>query len=217
LLTSVEKEANKRQWYLGGEGKVSIVFLGLGLTVFLPVGVGFLGQALGLKSALGPMVLASIVVAFITIARGSKTFKRHRTSVGSAMYSRVLGFKRFLNAGEDRLEHAERTKLFIDFLPYAIAMGIVDEWTKRFADLGELPALDWYQSSEPLDFARFGHNVESYGRESASSMSEYAPSSSSSSSSSRDYGDDRSSSSSSGFSSSSDSGGGGGGGGGGSW
>jgi uncharacterized membrane protein YgcG len=217
FLTNVEEEANLRQWYLGGDGKVSIVFLGLGLTVFLPVGLGFLGQALGLTSALGPMVLASVVVAFITIARGSKTFKKHRTSVGSAMYSRVLGFKRFLNAGEDRLEHAERTKLFIDFLPYAIAMGIVDEWTKRFADLGELPALDWYQSSEPMDFTRFGHNVESYGRESASSMSESAPSSS------RDYGDDRSSGSSSGFSSSSSSdsggssGGGGGGGGGGSW
>jgi uncharacterized membrane protein YgcG len=220
FLTNVEKEANLRKWYRGGEGKVSIVLLGICLIFILPVVAAFLGQGIGfLEPAVGSMALASIVVAFITIARGSKTFKKHRTSVGSAMYSRVLGFKRFLNAGEDRLEHAERTQLFIDFLPYAIAMGIVDQWTKRFADLGELPALDWYQSSEPMDFTRFGRSIETYGRQAASSMSASAPSPSS------DYGDDRSSGNSSGFSSSSDSssdsggssGGGGGGGGGGSW
>lgn len=218
FLTSVQKEGNLRHWYSDGKAKVSLVLLGFALLILGPLAAAIVGQAVGfLEPAITPMAMASIVVAFVTISRGFKSFRQHRSSIGSAMYSRVLGFKRFLQAGEDRLEHAERAQLFIDFLPYAVALGIVDEWTKRFSDLGELPALDWYSSSEPMDFTRFGRSIDSYGRSSTSSMRESAPSKSS------DYGDDRSSGSSSGFSSSSSSssggssGGGGGGGGGGSW
>jgi Predicted membrane protein (DUF2207) len=53
------------------------------------------------------------------------------------MYARVLGFKKFLAAGELRMEHAEQAELFIDFLPYAIALGVVDTWTERFSHLPE--------------------------------------------------------------------------------
>ncbi len=123
-----------------------------------------------------------------------------RSSVGSALLVRTRGFRRFLEAGEDRLDHAERAQMFIDFLPYAISFGIIDKWTKRFADLTTLPQTTWYNSYRPFNPIGFGGGMRDFERSATKALTSSPPSSSGGS----------------GFSGGS-SGGGGGGGGGGSW
>jgi Predicted membrane protein (DUF2207) len=82
-----------------------------GLAIVLGIAALFLrighGVAVGLF-ALGALILA--------VAQAAPA----RSSAGSAMLARTQGFRRFLLAGEPRLEHAERAKLFIDFLPYGL-------------------------------------------------------------------------------------------------
>jgi uncharacterized membrane protein YgcG len=221
FLEKVEKETKARNWYAGGNvGQMGwLAVLAFVLVFFVPFGFAFGAAAYPALDdlSIGPCILASWVLAGIALRRGVRSAKSYRTSAGSAMYSRVEGFRKFLVAGEHRMEHAEKAQLFIDFLPYAIALGIVDDWSKRFSDLGELPDMDWYQGESAFEPTDFGRQVNNFARQSIESLSASTPSRSSSSSSSSDYGDDRSSGSSSGFSSSGSSGGGSGGGGGGSW
>ncbi len=83
-----------------------------------------------------------------------------KTKTGASAYMEVLGFQEFLGRTEkDRLERMGDKNLFSKFLPYAIALGVEDEWAKAFEDIyQEKP--DWYVSHgefrtfSPSDFSR---------------------------------------------------------------
>jgi Predicted membrane protein (DUF2207) len=164
-----------------------------GLAIVLGIAALFLhvghGVAVGLF-ALGALIL---VVAQAAPAR---------SSAGSAMLARTQGFRRFLLAGEPRLEHAERAKLFIDFLPYAVGFGITKQWSKRFEDLTSLPETGWYRGHGPMSPVIFGGRINDFDRKASTNLTSTPT--------------PTNSGGGSGFSGGS-SGGGGGGGGGGSW
>lgn len=142
------------------------------------------------------------------------------TSLGTQRASQIEGFMMYLKTAEEHrlnmLTPPERTpQLFEKLLPYAIALGLENEWGAKFegvlAQAGYSP--DWYNGNH-IDYNRLS---SSFSTGFASSLSRAQvdpnppPSSSSSSSSSG------SSSWSSGSSGGGSSGGGGGGGGGGGW
>ncbi len=69
-----------------------------------------------------------------------------KTRVGAGAHMDILGFQEFLSRAEkDRLERMGDKDLFSRFLPYAIALDVVDNWAKAFKDIyQEQP--DWYIS-----------------------------------------------------------------------
>ena len=133
-----------------------------------------------------------------------------RTGKGTAMVGRIAGFRQIFDAGEgERQAFAEKSNLFLEYLPYAIVFGCAEKWAKVFEDLGftqeQLGINKFYSGTNftPL------HLAYAMGSFSAATISTTA---SVHTAASRSF-----SSGSSGFSGGGFSGGGGGGGGGGSW
>jgi hypothetical protein len=68
-----------------------------------------------------------------------------RTSAGLLLRRRLLGLRALLVAPEPvRLTAADRELLFSRALPYALALGEVDQWAKAFAAPGRSPQAYWY-------------------------------------------------------------------------
>lgn len=146
-----------------------------------------------LLGSFGIVALLAMVVIILIF-----TFLMPRRTVeGAKLLNQIKGFKLYLKTAEKyRLEFYEKEHLFEKYLPYAIAFGLVKEWTRAFKNMyGQSTtylAPVWYisASGQPLSIDQFTTNMNSV----VSQMSQ-----------------------STGSSSGGGSGGGGGGGGGGSW
>ncbi len=113
------------------------VFVGVAGLVLTFVGYqgGFVAWGIGVALAGG------LILAF---ARAMPA----KTLAGSTALREVLGFKRFLMLVEkDRLvaEGKADPSTFSRLLPYAIVLGVADEWAGKFADLLTAPP-DWFVS-----------------------------------------------------------------------
>lgn len=82
-------------------------------------------------------------------------FMPAKTSAGAFAHAQILGFEEFLTRAEkDRLERIGDKNLFSKFLPYAIALDVVDSWAKAFEGIYQEPP-QWYTSSHPGRFTSF--------------------------------------------------------------
>ena len=193
FTSRVEKAITSAKWTTGdpsavrAKAMVPAVMAGVGGGAALWAGVGH---------GIGPGLFG-----LTAVMAGAAAAAPARSSAGSAMLARTEGFRRFLTAGEHRMEHAERAKLFIDFLPYAVAFGITKQWSKRFADLTSMPETNWYHGRPGMTPMIFGDRINDFDRKASTNLTS-TPSNSGGGS---------------GFSGGGSSGGGGGGGGGGSW
>ncbi|MDO5503021.1 MAG: DUF2207 domain-containing protein [Actinomycetia bacterium] len=62
-----------------------------------------------------------------------------RTAAGTASRAQALGFQRYLATAEARQIRLEEAQdLFSRFLPWAIAFGVADQWSKTFAEAAAL-------------------------------------------------------------------------------
>jgi uncharacterized membrane protein len=69
-----------------------------------------------------------------------------RTRSGALAYMDILGFQEFMNRAEkDQLERMGDKELFSKYLPYAIALNVVDHWAKAFKGIYQDPP-NWYVS-----------------------------------------------------------------------
>ena len=69
-----------------------------------------------------------------------------KTKTGASVYMDILGFQEFMNRAEkDKLERMGDKELFSKFLPYAIALDVVDNWAKAFEGIYQEPP-KWYVS-----------------------------------------------------------------------
>lgn len=128
-----------------------------------------------------------------------------RTPAGAAALDHAKGFKEYLEKAEKyRIQWQESENVFEKFLPYAMAFGVVEKWSKAFAGI-TLPPPQWYQGSAMsagvFNVAAFSAAMRGFDH-AASASFQSAP---------------QRSGGGSGFSGGGFSGGGGGGGGGGSW
>jgi uncharacterized membrane protein YgcG len=138
-----------------------------------------------------------------------------RNDYGIKMYSKIKGFKRFLETAEkDKLEELvnQDPEYFYNILPYTYVLNVSNKWIKKFESIAMQPP-SWYDNSTSFDMDSFGTFMHSTMSSAQKVMS--------SSPKSKSYGGSSSggSSGSSGGGSSGggSSGGGSGGGGGGSW
>ncbi len=153
-------------------------------------------------TSFGLLPLAVVLTGVVLLALGGTM--PARTSKGSAMLSRVRGFRRLFDEGEEdtRARFAEQAGIFSQYLPYAIVFGCTDKWAKAFEGLSaeQLGATGWYNGTSTFTAFALASAMNDFDTSATGTL----------------YASQPSSSSSSGFSGGF-SGGGGGGGGGGSW
>ncbi len=183
----VRPDKTRRAWT---RGSVLVIVLGAGLTYLLAA-----------KTTFGIVPLAIVLLGLVLHAVSG--VMPARTGKGTAMLSRVRGFRRLFDEGEEdtRARFAEQHDIFSQYLPYAVVFGCTKKWAKAFEgiDAEQLQTSSWFVGDHPFDAAVLAHSVDSFGTTATGTMYASMPSSSGGS----------------GFSGSS--GGGGGGGGGGSW
>lgn len=188
-----------RGFYKRDPSHVKAGYTALGVLVMV-AGAGAIAGAFILELPLGLLVAPLPVIGLLLVIFAQKAPRR--TPQGAAMYKRAQGFQEFVRTAEaDRMEFAERERIFAGYLPYAMVFDCVDQWVRAFERLGVAPTSatqGWYVGHGAFDVNRVTSSVSSLTTHVGGSMRHTA-----------------SSGGSSGFSGSS--GGGGGGGGGGRW
>lgn len=190
----------RRGFYTGRPDRVRALYIigGFVLGAALAVIGGTAMAALGMQPLAG--IIAGILTGLIIIVFG--WFMPSRTINGTRELEKVLGFQEFLSRVEgDRLERMVKTpEMFESLLPYAMALGVEENWAKAFDGIYREPPR-WYSGPGGVHTFRpstFTTNLGHMSAQAATAMS----------SSPRSSGG-------SGFSGGSSGGGGGGGGGGG--
>ncbi len=116
-----------------------------GKTFILACPIVFLGFFLWVENGIILVVLVSITSLFIGIA----FIVDRSTARGYELKNHLEGFKLFLSVTDkDRFAFhnapEKSPEVFMEYLPYAIALGVEKEWSKVFADI-TIPQPDWYE------------------------------------------------------------------------
>jgi uncharacterized membrane protein YgcG len=186
----VRPDRTRMWWHLLG---VAVIVVGIAATVITAI-----------FSSFGLIPLAILLTGIVLLAVGGRL--PARTGKGSAMLSRVEGFRRLFDEGEEdtRQRFAEKQGIFSQYLPYAIVFGCTKKWAKAFEGLSadQLGSASWYSGpSNAFGAFAIASALDDFDTRATGTL----------------YASQPSSSSASGFSGGGFSGGGGGGGGGGSW
>ncbi|MEK7570522.1 MAG: DUF2207 domain-containing protein [Patescibacteria group bacterium] len=125
---------------------VQAASIGLGL---LGVGTCLLFAILQQGTLLVVPFLAALGSALIVVIYG--LLMPARTKLGAEILEEVQGFTWFLSVTEaERLKFhnapARKPEQFMEFLPYAVALGVEKEWAGQFADLA-IPQPGWYSDN----------------------------------------------------------------------
>ena len=138
--------------------------------------IGIIGAAAlcGVVFALSQLLnvdFASMLVAMFGVSSSGAVvwllapLMPRKTSLGVEALRYILGFKEFImRAEKDRLERmaSEDPTLFGRILPYAVVLGVVDEWAEKMRDIIRHPP-EWYESSDyyagGFSSTRFIHDI----------------------------------------------------------
>jgi uncharacterized membrane protein len=148
LKKALYRELTRKKYFLSSPEKVrnSYIAAGIVVWVFAIFAFLFLLPDSAVKSFIAGILTGIPVVAFAK-------FMPVKTRAGASTYMDILGFQEFMNRAEkDRLESMGDMNLFSKFLPYAIALDVVDNWAKAFEGIYQDPP-DWYVS--PTGFRTF--------------------------------------------------------------
>ena len=162
LKDALYRELVNKKYFLRSPDKIRSFYVAAG--VIVAVAGFFLALVLASfpmwKGAVAGILFALPVFAFAK-AMPAKTRK------GAFAYMRILGFQEFMDRAEkDRLERMGDKDLFSKFLPYAIALDVVDNWAKAFEGVyQDIPS--WYVS--PGGFTTFSPTLFSRSISSATS------------------------------------------------
>lgn len=138
VLDTLYANAATKGYFPQNPNMVRGIYMGIGIVLLI------LGSILG--GILGMFTISLIVSGAIIIVFGF--FMPRRSKAGRLAYEHILGFKEFLKVTEkDRLKFhnaPEKTpELFSMFLPYAMVLGIYEEWVDQFKDI-TMPEPQWY-------------------------------------------------------------------------
>ncbi len=163
-LTAAEAQlyadAKARGWFVTDPSRVRTAYAGLGCLVVI-AGVG-LSYLLGSSFGWGLVGLAVVPAgaALVVMNRAMPA----RTEKGSALLTRTLGFKRYMDTAEtDRAAFAEKEGLFTAYLPYAVMFGSVDKWIRAFAGLDIAKAASsFYVGPGAFNSAMFSASLDGF-------------------------------------------------------
>jgi len=142
LKDTLYGELVRKKYFLRSPDKIRGFYVAAGVVVAV---AGFILALVLSSSSAGKSVLAGILSALPVFAF-SKAMPA-KTRKGALAYTHILGFQEFMERAEkDRLERMGDKDLFSKFLPYAIALDVVDNWARAFEGIyQEMPS--WYVSS----------------------------------------------------------------------
>ena len=133
----------KDGFYTGRPDRVRALYIiaAIVVGVLLVVLSGTVMAALGMQPAAG--IVAGILSGLIMLIFG--WFMPSRTVRGTRELEKVLGFQEFLSRVEaDRIERTVKTpEMFEKYLPFAMALGVEDNWAKAFEGIYTQPP-QWY-------------------------------------------------------------------------
>lgn len=183
IQKSVYKEITQKGYFTANPQDVRNRYMIFAITLFVLVTV--LAEILVAHSVLWISVIPSII---IIILFGRKMTARTKKGVLAKEY--ILGFKDFLKtAQKDRIafhagpesvksQYREQTpQEFFDLLPYAIALGVEEEWAKQFEGI-TLEEPNWYTSGTPTHTFTAAAFVSEFNGFSTHTVQNMAPSSS---------------------------------------
>lgn len=118
-----------------------------GLYQVLGGGICLLGVFLG--AMLGSLYLGAAVASSGIVVLLFSPFMPRKTRKGMEVLRRVLGLEEYIRRAEvERIEFAAAERQFEELLPYAMAFGLTEAWTRAFKGLLAKPP-DWYQGRFP--------------------------------------------------------------------
>ena len=131
---SVHRSALRREYrgrYFRTNGVLSVPALAVGIvTAFI---------ALGISDRPTPMVIGGLVLMLLAYAFFAVIMKRP-TVLGRRTLDEMLGFREYLDVAEKdemnlRNPPEKTPELFEKYLPFALALGVEQNWSERFAGL----------------------------------------------------------------------------------
>lgn len=152
VCNDIEQEAVRHGWFARRPTDTRRRWAAAGVAAVV-VGAGILAAAVWFTT----VALAAVPLPFAGLAiLIAHRWMPARTSQGSKLTSRAIGFREYIRKAEvGRMEFAEAQRLFVAYLPYAVAFGAVDRWARTFGELGVDAAAigGWYVGSS------FGHGM----------------------------------------------------------
>jgi predicted membrane protein DUF2207 len=123
---------------------VLLAFLGIVATVVLALTVG------------NALIGLALVVGGLGLALGARMMPA-RTKRGSVLVQQVRGLLSYLRGTEaTSIPPADREMVLSRSLPYAVVLGEVEGWVRRFAELDTAadgtPGIYWYETNSPGEF-----------------------------------------------------------------
>jgi hypothetical protein len=133
------------------------MLLGFGVfSLLLPLGlvagaISWAGLIAAFIAALVPIGLSAAAIQLLRNPRGM-------TPAGADEWAKVRGFKLYLSVTEkDRLKFSDAPdktpERFNKLLPFAVALGVEQEWAKQFEGIDVAPATGWYGGYNPATFS----------------------------------------------------------------
>lgn len=160
-------------FYTGRPDRVRLLYIIGGIVVGILIAV--VSSALMTFRGMQPAtaVVAGMLSGLIIVFFG--WFMPSRTTRGTREVEKVLGFREFLSRVEgDRLERMVKTpEMFEKFLPFAMALGVEDNWAKAFDGIYTQPP-SWYSGPGGMATFRpssFTHNLGVMSTTAAATMS----------------------------------------------
>lgn len=152
LKKALYGELIRKRYFLSDPERVrnSYRIAGVLIAVFGTFALAFLSPNFMGRSVVA-CLLAGVPVFFIG------NFMPSKTRAGALAYMETLGFQEFMRRAEkDRLERMGDKNLFSKFLPYAMALDVVDNWAEAFEGIYQEPPT-WYIA--PTGLRRFSPNA----------------------------------------------------------
>lgn len=168
LRKALYKDLVRKKYFLSDPEKVrnSYRIAGVLIAVF-----GSFGLAFFTSNFIGKSIISSLLTGLAVFAIGN--FMPAKTRAGALAFMETLGFQEFMRRAEkDRLERMGDKNLFSKFLPYAIALDVVDNWAEAFEGIYQEPP-NWYIA--PTGFRTFSpyaftHSINSMTSNLSSAM-----------------------------------------------
>lgn len=170
-LAKVQKElyadVTERGWFHRNPQTARVTWATIGALGLVVGVIGTLVLAASSRWALVgiPLVIVSIVMLVLTGKAPA------RTAEGTRVLTQTNGFKLFLETADaHRLGFEEGQDIFSKYLPYAIAFGIADKWSEKFAALAregvDVPSPAWYGAHYGAGFwlshQNFGNQMQDF-------------------------------------------------------
>lgn len=156
----------RRGFYAGRPDRVRMLYVAGGIAAggILAAMSGTLMNAFGMQPGAG--IAAGILSGIIIILFG--WFMPSRTIRGTRELEKILGFQEFLSRVEgDRLNRMVKTpQMFEQYLPYAMALGVEDNWARAFDGIDRQPPA-WYSGPAGAHTFRPSAFTSNLGRMSA--------------------------------------------------